>query len=88
LSEATGAAPLTEEGERLTVAQFPADTQEAPHYAWPVLRDANYYYADPLTNPDLLEPSYTLTVTGTYWMASSPCAAKRKARPHERSTRR
>lgn len=60
LTDETGAALLTEEGERLTVEEYSADAQEAPHYAWPILRDANYYYADPLANPDLLEPSYYL----------------------------
>jgi hypothetical protein len=60
LTDETGAALLTEEGERLTVEEYSPDAQEAPHYAWPILRDANYYYADPLANPDLLEPSYYL----------------------------
>lgn len=42
----------------LAIDEFSADAQEAPHYAWPVLRDAHYYVADPLSQPHLLDPEF------------------------------
>lgn len=32
----------------LTMPEFSLDDPEAPHFAWPVLRDSNYYEFDPL----------------------------------------
>lgn len=55
---ANGDVLVVEDGEVLTIDEFSADAQEAPHYAWPVLRDANYYSADPLSHPHLLEPEF------------------------------
>jgi hypothetical protein len=55
LSE-TGEPLLGEDDNALLVEEFSLDAREAPHYAWPVLRDANYYYGDPLSDPALLEP--------------------------------
>lgn len=48
--------PLDNDDNTLLVEEFSLDAREAPHYAWPVLRDANYYYGDPLSDPVLLEP--------------------------------
>lgn len=48
---------LDDDDNALLVEEFSLDAREAPHYAWPVLRDANYYYSDPLSDPELLEPS-------------------------------
>ena len=52
----TGEPLLDDDDNALLVEEFSLDAREAPHYAWPVLRDANYYYGDPLSDPALLEP--------------------------------
>lgn len=52
----TGEPLLDDDDNPLLVDKFSLDAREAPHYAWPVLRDANYYYGDPLSDPVLLEP--------------------------------
>ena len=52
----TGEPLLDNDDGALLVEEFSLDAREAPHYAWPVLRDANYYYGDPLGDPALLEP--------------------------------
>lgn len=51
-----GEPPLDNDDNALLFEEFSLDAREAPHYAWPVLRDANYYYGDPLSDPVLLEP--------------------------------
>ena len=62
--------PLQDEHDHpLLVEELSVDAREAPHYAWPVLRDANYCYGDPLSDPALLEPSryersYAALLTG------------------------
>lgn len=52
--------PVTDDSSELTLDEFSADDQQAPHYAWPVLRDAHYHSTDPLSQPNLLEPEFYL----------------------------
>lgn len=41
----------------LTLPEYSLEEPEAPHYAWPVLRDSNYFEFDPLTDPSHLTPA-------------------------------
>lgn len=59
--------PLLESnsGAAITIEQFGLDDTEAPHFAWPILSDANYAEFDPLAHPNQLLPeSYQQTYMG------------------------
>jgi hypothetical protein len=56
-------------GAPLTIQEFSADAPEAPHFAWPVLRDSNYFQFNPLDEPSLLtgalyERTYAALLSG------------------------
>lgn len=40
----------------VTLPEFSLDDTDAPHFAWPVLRDSNYFEFDPLDDPAQLTP--------------------------------
>lgn len=40
-----------------TLPEASLDDPEAPHFAWPILRDSNYFDVDPLTEPAQLTPA-------------------------------
>ncbi|MGK2899454.1 MAG: KGGVGR-motif variant AAA ATPase [Burkholderiaceae bacterium] len=53
----------------VVLPEYSVDAVEAPHYAWPVLRDANFFSFDPLTAPPqltagLYENSYSALLSG------------------------
>lgn len=43
--------------ETVVLPEFSVDDTEAPHFAWPVLRDSNYFEFDPLAKPSELTPA-------------------------------
>ncbi|MCP4700851.1 MAG: AAA family ATPase [Gammaproteobacteria bacterium] len=44
-------------GTALTFPKFSLDEPTAPHFAWPVLSDSNYFQFNPLAEPALLTPA-------------------------------
>jgi hypothetical protein len=46
--------PLFDAGDSVTLPEFSLDDPDAPHFAWPVLRDSNYFEFDPLAAPSQL----------------------------------
>lgn len=52
--------PLPEQDGAPSLATLPEaslDASEAPHFAWPILRDSNYFDIDPLAEPAQLTPT-------------------------------
>lgn len=48
---------LSDPGDPVTLPEFSLDDPDAPHFAWPVLRDSNYFEFDPLADPAQLTPA-------------------------------
>jgi cellulose biosynthesis protein BcsQ len=44
--------------DTITMPEYSVDDSEAPHYAWPVLRDSNYVEFNPLARPTELMPDF------------------------------
>lgn len=49
--------PLDDETGDIQLPEYGLDDREAPHFAWPVLRDSNYFEFDPLAVPSQLTPA-------------------------------
>jgi hypothetical protein len=50
--------PLDSSSDSITLPEYSVDDIEAPHYAWPVLRDSNYVEFNPLAHPSELTPDF------------------------------
>jgi hypothetical protein len=50
--------PLDGSADPITLPEYSVDDAEAPHYAWPVLRDSNYIEFNPLARPAELMPDF------------------------------
>jgi hypothetical protein len=68
---------LDESGDVLVTEQFGVDDVEAPHFAWPILADANFAVFDPLTlrsqlAPDFYQRTYAQLLIGIRRLMEDP----------------
>ncbi len=58
LADEKGQPILAEDGTRIMVDLYGADSEEAPHYAWAILSDSNYAEFDPLKDAKALTEEF------------------------------